>query len=651
MPAYGRMLRWMNAGVSQTNAVSFKDGVNTYRDNDDVKPTEVVQATDARMVKIGRYRTRQGSDRYSVPIGEASNVTVTSTTGASTVAVSATNYISQAVTPGSTGRATRIDLKIKSQTGATGTVIIELHSSQDVLSTSLLARTSIAASAISTTATLLPAYFMEAPLLTNGVTYYVIVKGQTDNAGSYLVSTTTAATTLSTSTNSGVSFASTSTAANLTLYTSTDGGVKGLTRVYRVGGQKQTLFAHASSIYSVNDADGTTSAVKTGLDNSATNYRFALAQDTLYWVNGREKPYKYDFSTVTQVTASPYTPYLIMESHGIMFFVDAADKTRLFYSNFALYDTFTSTDFIYVPAPKSYDSLTALAKLNGVLFLYGNRNKFVLYGTDDATFRLDQAIGTKGTFSQESVVQDMNFIYSASDDGIYRFNGSQETNIALPVLDWYMSLPNKANCTLELYNNRLYIYYTPSGSGDNTNCRVYNTLLDIWESDDTNTMTARTLARQTADNVFIQGSNRVGALYYGELSTNDYANLGNVLNFEIRTNYTHFGSPGMLKRITKWRPKFAGQTGSYNGQAGYATDLIDAENYQNVPLGTNAPRTDTGLTTDSGVLVGGTTLIEPTTLLIPGEAKRIQRRYRHIAAREPMELDEEILEVQTQRLV
>ena len=649
LPVIGRKLRWMNSLPGGTAAMSFPGGINSYADNDDVKPTQVVYASDARMTKIGRYKTRQGADRYTVPIGEASNVAQTSTTGASTVAVSSTNYIGWSVIPTTTGRATRLDLTIKSQAGVTGTVVLELHSSLDVLSSSLLARTSIAASAITTTATSLSAYFMDAPLLTSGTTYYVIARGQASNLGSYLVSTTTAASTLSTSTNSGVSWSSTATAPNFNLWTSTDAPVQGMIRVYRVGGQKLTILFHNNSAYTVNDTNGTTTLLKSGMNSSATTYRAALVQDTLYWVNGQEQPWKYDFTTVSQVTTSPYNPSLITEHKGMLFYVDANDKTRLFYTNFGLYDTFTSTDFIYVPAPKSYDSLTALSSLNGVLYIFANRNKFSLLGSDDSTFRLDQAVGSKGTFSQESVAQDQNHMYFASDDGIYESNGTQETNIAQPVIDWYLALTNKSSMVLQLYNNRLYCYYTPVGSGLNTNCKVYNTLLKIWESDDTNVLVGRTLGRQTPDNLFILGSNRVGALYWGELSTNDYNSLGNVLNFEIRTNYSHFGSPGLWKRITMWRPKFMGQSGQYNGQAGYAFDLQDSPTYVDVPMGTSGPQTDTGLLTDNGVTVGGVALVEPTQIQINGKFKRVQRRYQHIAAREPIEIDSEMLQMETQR--
>src|SRR5690606_14440821 len=140
----------------------------------------------------------------------------------------------------------------------------------------------------------------------------------------------------------------------------------------RPNGQKVTMLFAGDSAYTVDDSTGATTSIKSGMNAAATAYRSKMVQDAVYWVNGFDKPYKYDFTTVTQITTSPYVPSLIEEHTGVLFFVDAEDKTRLFYTNFAEYDVFTSTDFIYVPAPKSYDSLTALAKLNGVLFMFAN---------------------------------------------------------------------------------------------------------------------------------------------------------------------------------------------------------------------------------------------------------------------------------------
>jgi hypothetical protein len=332
--------------------------------------------------------------------------------------------------------------------------------------------------------------------------------------------------------------------------------------------------------------------------------------------------------------------------------VDADDKTRLFYSNFAVYDTYTSTDFIYVPAPKSYDALTALAKLNGVLYLFANRNKFQLFGSDNATFSLDEATSQRGTFSQESVVFDANYIYHADEEGVHKFNGTEDKNLALPFLEDYQSIPDKTTIQLELYNNRLYIFHAPAGSAENTKCFVVNLLLDKYESLDENTYVGRSFSRYAQDDIFIQASNRVAALYYGELETNDYSNDGDQLQYELATAFSHFGTPGQLKRIPKWRPEFDAVPGIYSVQAGYAVDGSIDTSFTDVPLASDGPRYDTGLLYDSGeTYSGGTSSIAPTTLQIGGTFKRIQRRYKHIAAREPVEFDSEILTIETQRLI
>lgn len=640
----------VTSAKGQTKELSYKDGVNTYKDNDDVQPTELIAAIDARFKSIGRYKTRKGADRYSVPIGEAVNVQNTSTSGASDAEVTATKGIAQKLTAASTNRVTRVDVRIKKDSDASGTVRVLIYDDDSGTPGELLGDSSIAASAITTSYAYLPCYFIAAPDVTNAGIYWVVVIGQESVSGSYYVSTTTAATTALVSTDSGASWSSTSYSANVKLYTSTTGPVKGLYRAYRSNGSKLTVFAHGTSIYSVDDGTGATTTIKSGLNSSATYYRFQLVQDTLYWVNGYEKPYQYDFSTASEITASPYIPSLIMEHKGLLFYVDTVDTTRLFFTNFADYDAFTSTDFIYVPAPKSYDKLTALAKLNGALFIFANRNKFLLLGSDDSTFSLDEAASQKGTFTQESLVFDHDNIYFASDDGIYEFNGTYEKNIALPFLEDYMAIPNKEDIKLELHNNRLYIFHTPVGGGENSQCWVHNTLLGKYEGLDTGTYVDRTFGRYAQEDIFVQGSNRVGALYWGELDTNDYHNLGSQLQYELRTSYGHFDAPGQFKRAPMWRPVFAAQESNYNVECGYAFDFSEDVTYQNVNVGTPGYRYDTGLTYDSGLHYVVPTNVSPTSLTVPGEWKRLQRRYRHIAAREPVEFDSEVLSIQTQRL-
>jgi hypothetical protein len=632
-----------------TKPISFTDGLNTYKDNDDLKVSELPYATDARFSKIGRYKTRRGADRWSVPIGEAINVQQNSVAGASNQNFSVSILAAEKLTTTSAGRATRAAVNIQNANAATGVIFVELYSDDSDEPGDLLARSSIAVTDVGGSYAYEDAYFIEAPLLDNATPYWVLVKVQDSGSGNFEISTTTNTSNAATSTDSGATWTQQAYSLNVKLYTSTDAGVKGLYKAYRPDGTKVTFMAHGTSVYTINDSTGVTTEIDSGLSSSATRYRFQMVQDAVYYVNGQAKPRKYDFSTVTELTDADWSASLILEHKGLLFFVDTTDKTRLFYTNFADFTTFTSTDFIYVPAPKSYDSIVCLMKLNGVLFPFSKRNKFMLLGSDNATFQLDEATSQKGTFSQESAVADANYIWFASDDGIYQFNGTSEKNIAEGILEDYLALPNKESICTELYNNRLYVFYTPVGGADNTRCFVYNILLDKWESQDLGTFVGRTFGRYAQEDIFLLGSNRVGAIYKGELSTNDYHNMGDILRFELRTGYSHFGNPATLKRIPEWRPGFSTGTRAYNVQCGYAVNFQDSATYQDISLGSGGLLYDDGNLYDTGLLYSGVGNIDPR-LFIPGSYQRIQRRYKHHAAREPVEMLHEILAIESQRL-
>jgi len=633
-----------------TKQVSFKKGVNTYKDNDDMSPDELSVATDARFIKIGRYKTRKGLDRYTVPIGEAVNVQQTSTTGASVSTVSGTAAITQPLTTTSSARLTRIDVNLKTTATSRGTLLVEIRTDNAGLPDALVSRSSIASTAPSGTLGYVPCYFVEAPLLANATVYHIVIKGQSSVVGEYEVSATTTATTGYTSADSGSTWSPASKAFNVKVYTATDGGTKGTFRAFRPSGANVTVFAAGTSVYSVDDGTGVATAIKTGLSGSATHYRFRMIQDAIYWVNGYDKPYKWDFTTVTEITAAPFIPDEIEEHVGLLFIADSTDKTKFAWSNFGEYDVWTSTDFQYAPAPKSADAINAFAKLNGVLYLFAKRNKFQFMGQDNATFQLDEASSQRGTFTQESVVYDANFIYHADDDGIWQFNGSDERNLAETFLEDYKAITDKDLIQLDVFNGRLYAFYAPEGSADNTECFVYNLQLNVLESIDKNTYIGRSFGRGSQDDTFIQASNRVAALYYAERSTNTHSNLGGQLEFELNTAFSHFDEPMALKRAPVWRPAFALVTGNYSAQAGYSVDNSAETTWFDIELSSGGLRYDTGLLYDSGLTYGTPGELSPTGLFVSGEFYRLQRKYKHFAANEPVEFDSEYLKVEVQRV-
>lgn len=637
----------------QTKDFEFIKGLNTNLSNDDMPQDQLRYSTDNREIEIGKWETRKGNDFFSVPIGETVNVQQTSVTGASSFSFGTTSYFAAKVTASSSGRLTALEANIRNTASATGTVVLALYTDNSGTPGTEIARTTIAASTITSSYQYLKGRFISCPDITNATVYWVVGFVQDGGTNSYQISTTTNASTGKTSVNSGQTWSSQSYAFNVKLSTATSGGVKGHVRVKRSNGTTYTFFAHGTNLYSVNETTGVTTSVDSGLHTDATYCRFVFVNDVLYYVTGLQKPRKYDFSTASEVTTAPEIASTIIEHVGIVFYGSATDRSKQFYTNFAAYETFTSTDFGYIPAPKTSDPLVAYAKLNGNLFPITRNNKFVLYGARSETFRLDEAPGQKGTFSQESVAYDQNYIYLASDDGIYRYNGAEEKNIAEDIINEWTALLSKTNTVLELHNNRLYVWYTPNGQATNTECFVYNTLYGHWESKDLGTYVGRAFARFDVDDKFIQGSNRVGMIMYAEQSSNDYSNMDEPITWELRTHFNHYGATAQYKRAPMFRPHFDSQSGQHSVQVGYATDYNDTATYFNVPLQGSAPRFDDGETWDSGIVFGGTQQINPMDEApnIPGEWRRLQIRYKHYAAREPVTFDGQVLTIETQRLI
>lgn len=635
---------------AQPQPISYAKGLFTGIPNDSQPKNTLRYVTDMRFSGIGKYKTRTGCDHYSVAIGEAVNVQVTSTTGAADKGFTNATWYAEKLTATASGVATRIDIRIKNSASATGTALVMIYSDNAGSPGTLLATTSIAQADIASSYNYETAYSMQAPAIANGSAYWVVIGLQESGVGTMYVSSTTNSTNAKVSTDAGQSWSSASYSLNVKLYTATAGAVKGLTRIYRPDGSGKTFFAFGTNLYTVDDVTGATTSVDSSISSSSSAVRVEYVNDVVYYVDGVGKPRKYDFSSSSQVSASPYNATNIMEHVGILFYFDKDDPNRLFYTNFADYETFTSTDFIYVPAPKKSDHMTAMAKLNGILYIFLKRNKYMLMGQDNATFRLDEAYAQKGTFSQESVVFDENYIYFASDDGVYRFNGTSEKNILEGVLDDYTGILNKDDIHLQLHDNKLYIWYRPNGDAEVNKCFVYNTLYDVIEGLDENTFVGRSFARHDTTDKFLQASNRAGVIYYSEQSTNDYHNLGSPLQAEVHTAYDHFGSPQQLKRITYWRPILQSTQGAYNLQVGFAADYSDDVSFTDVSLqGAGFRYDDPGTLYDSATYATGGSTIN-TTLNIFGSAYRWQRRYKHHAAHEPIEFSGEVLKVETQRL-
>ena len=318
------------------------------------------------------------------------------------------------------------------------------------------------------------------------------------------------------------------------------------------------------------------------------------------------------------------------------------------------YDQFCVDFYQNFPAIKTGDPLTAMFNLGGVLYFMTRRNKYLMYAQSAESWTQDKSNAQHGTFSQESIVCDLNYAYFASDSGIYIFDGSSEASLTEnSIQNVYDAIPDKEKIVCDLFNNRLYVYYPSVAGGPNDHCLVYNINLHVWESFDSNTYVSATSARQNVSNRFICGHSKVGMLMLNEdTDNNDYSDYGAPIAFNLETSYYPYGTPSQQKRITKWRPQFATTTKPYTVECGYALDYTDQVKYafsidlqRQLPVNTNYVWDNPS---DYGVPAIPTR--HTTIPKVNGEFYRCQIRYQHIAAFEPVIFRSHTLTIETQRI-
>lgn len=317
------------------------------------------------------------------------------------------------------------------------------------------------------------------------------------------------------------------------------------------------------------------------------------------------------------------------------------------------YDDFDRDFRQNFPAIETGDPLTAMFNLGGVIYMLTRRNKYYIYYQTADVWTQQASSAQHGTFSQESCVCDLNYAYYATDDGIYVFDGSSEESITEKTIQkTYDAIPNKESIVLDLYNNRLYVFYSSQGDNINDSCLVFNTNLRLWESFDTGTLVNATCARKSPSNRFICGSSKFGQLFLYEDTDNEYADLGSPIDFDIETSYMHFGTPSQLHRITKWRPEFSTVANDYTIKCGYALDFTDTVDYAfSINLKNNTPMHESYVW-DNPPNYGN--IVTPTFLTmtpqVNGQFRRCQIRYQHHAAYEPVNFKAHTLSVEIQRL-
>jgi hypothetical protein len=629
--------------------LDYSKGINSYEANDVLPENNLRVASDARISTLGRYSTRKGNDFYSVPAGETVDQQQTSVTGAADQSVTLTTWFGAKFTAGASGRLSRVDLNFKNDASGTGAVIVQIQSdSSGSPSGTVLASSSIPAATPAGSYAYATVRFIEAPEVASGTAYWIVCYLQDDGTNNYKWSSTTNATLAKTSIDSGLTWSATSYSMNIRTYVSTNSATLGLYRAYKSDGTKKSLIAHGTSLYSINDVTGALTAIKTGLTANGT-YRFETANDVVYYVNNQDAPRKWDFTTESSNPGTTTVSSNIILHKDQMMYMDKTAPNRIFFSDKTAFETFTSTNFLYVPSPKSADNLAAWGILNDNLFIFTRRTKWVLSGSDLSSFVLRRSTGLKGTYTQDSVQFTRNYAYFVADDGVYRFNGSTDELISKDITDEYLAIADKEHISTALANNRFYIFYTPPGSAQNSKCLVYNINYGSWESIDKNQYinSSSVWNNATDTSELILGSSVVGAAYYAEASGNTYNNLGKQLEFDIRTKYEFFENPASKKRVKRWYPRFAASAGAFNVLCQYDKDFANSPTSVTTALGSS------GTTWGSGALWGAFTWGASATvnprISIPGRAKYIQFRIKRTAVNNAVDFYGHTLLYMTQR--
>lgn len=605
-----------------TPYTSLKDGQSPFFQNCRLYARN---STDRR-VAVG---TRKGPGFYTVPINQAIDQQITSTTGASDASCTTSTWLGQVFTAGVTGRLTRVDVNVKQGTTPTQHLMVAIYSDTAGSPGSLLATSSIVSSTITTSYQYLTARFVEAPSITSGTNYWVVIYMQNGGSGTYNWSSTTSATTAKTSNSSGGTWSTTSYALNFKAYISSSSKQLGAGRYNPVAGTNKTLLAHGTAMYTVNDVTGATTSIATGLSASATNYYFASADDKIYWANGYDTPRYFDGTTVSTLSGAVASKYIIFHKNRA-FFVDPNNPTKVVFSDLGDYNTFTSTNFVYVPSPKSGDPIVGWVVFQDNLTIFTRKTKYVLYGDDPGNFVLRQSSGKKGAVNQDVIKADSNFIYFLADDGIYRYNGSQDQLISDKVQTLVDRIADKTLATAAIHNNYYRLYYPDFGSTTINATLLWDTLNNFFLYD-TETYICNPLVLE--NNTLIEGSSLTGCYYYAE---QQYSDMGKPIDFKYWTKY--FGDGLHKSFLRRFVPSIRLQTQPYN-----LAIKVDIDQRNTTPLvySVNAQASGAewgdGSQWGDGTLWGSATVSNPQTFK-GTEAYWHQLRFEQDGADTPVEI-------------
>ena len=249
--------------------------------------------------------------------------------------------------------------------------------------------------------------------------------------------------------------------------------------------------------------------------------------------------------------------------------------------------------------------------------------KYILSGSDRGNYYMRASTGFKGALSRRGVVNDPNYIYFVSDDGIYRFNGSKDEKISRNIQPLFDKCPRKEDITLVLWQNKLRVYMASEFSTVNDMCAILDLDFDEWMLD-TKTYINRALYYSDADDnmELIEFNSLSGAAYYAE---QDFNGVGAPIDFDYRLKYNSFGTPAQRKKIKKFFPLVQAVGNTFKVKHGIDKDISDSPRTKEQELIAGGNTLGT-FKLDGSVTLSGKVAFRPKKISVSGNARTFQYR-------------------------
>lgn len=613
-------------------------GLNYYSPDEIMNDKESPYARNFRIFKDNALTSRvciskrDGKSFYTVPAGEASAFTQTSTTGATDQTISGINWFAQKFTVSAAGRLTKVEVNLKNDNSGTAPLLVDIYSDSSGPSVKM-ASSSVSQSAIGATYAYEVIRFIEAPQVALTTDYWVVIHQQSEGTGDYKVSSTTNATTAMTSTNAGNTWTAADFDLNIKAYVSTDKPLKSFYRFYRSDAVPSTLIVWDGTLAKVTDATGALTNIDTGFRAWATDYKFTTIQNVCYIVNGLDVPKTYDGTTLADLGGSPGVSKDVCAHKDRLWLLNNDGKIQ--YSETADYDNFGATSFVYGFPPNSADQAFRIIPFQDNIVAWSKNGKAIISGSDVSTMVRRESTATHGVVGPNAICKDGNYIYFIGKDDIYKFNGGSDEGLGIKVDRILDNCADTSDIYLLVHNDQLKIYYTPTGEGANSRCLIYDLGFKQWMADDEIYIRyAQVFNSQTDDNVLVEGSSVAGVLYYGDTGTSD---LGKPIKFDYYTKYHSFDHPTQKHRIKRLYPHIRPADTNYAVTVGVDADENDSPSETSVYLGTTGSTWGGGDTWGGGATWGKGTLT-PQRINVPGSARKHQIRFTQHGVDNPVEI-------------